>query len=131
MTNIKSSTAFVIRPIEDGIFNIYYSGAELTQEMMMQLYDELEERGNGNRVGVLNTFKSYVHPKEKVMEYIASDRPRKIIFASAFVPKAISMQLVMRLFMEFFNKQKVARKTFINESKAIAWLRKMRDEERK
>lgn len=125
------SPAFTIHPIEDGIFQADYSGAEMTYELMSQLYDEFEKLGKGKKIGVLNTYKNYVHPRDNVMKYIASDRPKKIMFASAFVVKTLSNQLVLRLFMEFFNKQKVPRKTFLSEAKAMAWLRKMQDEERK
>lgn len=124
-------SAFTICPIENGIFHIDFTGEAVTPDVIIQLYDELEKMGNGQQVGILNVFTGYVPPNEKVMEYIASNRPKKIIFASAIVVQSVSMQLVMGLFMEFFNKQKVDRKIFFSEKKAMIWLRKMRDEARK
>jgi len=131
MKKVQNSPAFIIRTIEDGILHADYSGAEMTYELMSQLYDAFERSGNGQKVGVLNTYKNFVHPKDNVMKYIASDRPQNIMFASAFVVKTLTMQLVLELFMVFFNKMKVERQVFLSEAKALAWLRKMRDEERK
>lgn len=123
--------ACTLQLIEDKIIHVVFTGGEITLPEIIQFYDEVEKIGNDERVGILTTFKSYVPPKDDVMKYVASERPPKLIFASAIVVQSIAMRLVMNLYMNFFDKKKPQKKIFNDKVKAIAWLKKMQTKEKK
>lgn len=122
--------ACTLQVIADKIVHADFTGGEIALSDMIQLYDEVEKIGNGERIGMLSTFKNYVPPKDEVMKYIASERPAKLMFASAIIVQSVAMKLVMNLYMRFFNKQTLQRKIFTDKVNAIAWLKKMQMEEK-
>jgi hypothetical protein len=66
---------------------------------------------------------------EEIMEYMnASDRPKQLLFASAFVIESLSFRLTIMLFMKFYNVFSF-RKTFNDKQSALQWLREMRSKQ--
>ena len=125
MKSKKEFPAFSISEIEDGIALIEYKGIEMDLDSMIHLYDEIEKFGNGNKIAILNTFKEYVPTNDEAMKYAASDRPPKLLYASAIHVEFLATRLAIMMFMKF-NKQRVPRKVFSSKRKALEWLREMR-----
>ena len=122
---MKHFSTFSISEIEKGIIHVEYKGIEMGLQEIIQLYDSIEEFGNGKKIALLNTFKEYVPSSEETTKYVAGERPPKLLFASSIVVESLATHLTMMMFMKF-NTQKVPRKVFSSKRKAIEWLREMK-----
>ena len=120
----KDFPTFSISEIEKGIAFIEYKGIEMGLKEIMELYDEIENFGNGKKIAIMNTFKEFVPSNDDATKYAAGDRPPKLIYASAIVVESLATRLAIMMFMRF-NKQRVPRKVFSSKRKALEWLREM------
>ncbi|MBI3502526.1 MAG: hypothetical protein HY063_12110 [Bacteroidetes bacterium] len=120
----KDFPTFSISEIEKGIAFIEYKGIEMGLKEIIELYDEIENFGNGKKIAILNTFKEFIPSNEETMKYVEGERPPKLLYASAIVVESLATRLAMMMFMRF-NKQRVPRKVFNSKKKAMKWLREM------
>lgn len=127
----KDFPSFSVELVEDRIIHICVKEVdEITLQDNIQFYDEIEKMGKGKKAGVLSTFKSFVPPNKEAMKYSVSERPIKLVYASAIVVESVALHVVIMMFMKF-HKHPIPRKVFNSKRKALAWLREMRDEEKK
>lgn len=131
MKERKDFPSFSITILEPRIVHVAIKETkELTLQDTILLYDEVEKISNGNKIGILSTFESFLPPNDEVMKYTTSGRPVKLVFASAIVVESLALHVVVMMFMKF-NKHPIPRKVFNSKRKALDWLREMRDEEKK
>lgn len=116
---------FTVSKIEEDIALVEFSGENVDLDSIIMLYDEIEKIANGKKIGIMNTFPGYMNYDEEATKYSASERPPKILFASAIVVESMSIRLIIMMFMRF-NKQRMPRQVFNSKTKALAWLREMR-----
>lgn len=127
MKYYKEFPAFRISLLEEGIVHIEMKDSkEMTLADIIQIYDEIEKIGNGEKMCVLTTFNGFVSSKNnEVIKYAASARAKKLVIATAYVIRSLAMTLAVKFFMGF-HKQVLPRRIFQDKKKALEWLRKER-----
>lgn len=54
---------------------------------------------------IVTIFKSFISHNKEVMKYSASDRPVKLLYASAIVVESLALQMVVLMFIAFIIKK--------------------------
>lgn len=123
----KEFPSFYLSLIEEGIVHIEMKKIkELTFTDIIQIYDEIENIGNGKKMCLLVTFNEFISSQgTKVPQYATSARAKKLVIATAYVIHSVAMALALKFFISF-HKQVFPRRVFKDRNKALEWLRRMR-----
>jgi len=117
--------AFTASVIEDKIIHINLKKVkELTVSDISQIYEYYRINGNGKPVFALITFNGFIPINNKAIKEAKKQYNQKLLYASAYVTKSVSIRLAATFFFEFFNP-KHPMKFFKNKNEAISWLKKL------
>lgn len=129
MKERKELPSCFISLLEDRIVHVEMKAIkEMSLKDVIQIYDEIERIGKGQKMCVLTTFNGFISSRNKeISKYAASERARKLVLCNAYVLNSRALRIAVKFFIRF-QKQETVRIVFENKRDALKWLRSVRDE---
>ncbi|MBI3502525.1 MAG: hypothetical protein HY063_12105 [Bacteroidetes bacterium] len=97
MKSRKEFPSFFISLLGEGIVHVEMKDVkEMSVKDTMQIYDEMERLGNGEKMCVLTTFNGFISSQDKeVSKYATTERAKKLVLATAYVFDSLALRIAV------------------------------------
>ena len=124
--------AFTATLVQPRIVNVAFKKIKIIRiDDIKDIAIAIKQLAEEKKVGVFLTFKGFIQPNDEVLVDPARKEIQKHVFATAYVVKSMAIRIGIKFFMNFHgDKEGIPRNIFETKEKAIAWLVKVKEEQK-